>query len=289
MRARRRGNLPVVKALAISCLLALAAAPAWAEPLDGIPASYPGVGWFGGSDAPILHYLRELQGLPACVDQQLATVDGYFQAVTIGAPSLIVFRGKLDRIKVDACIAEVLAKLPFGATMKHDGALTVLAGKTKSSYLGWSDDGSVFYGNKDQIDEALAHKTKLTSNKELMALVKRIDRSAAMWLVTAWDYTGKLLGVPSKGFIFDGKIQKQGAEVTAPFTIVFASPADAKRAAAAIAAAAKDKRFSAGLRDVIAKLVPATKGSDLTVNATPLVTHPELIAEMTTLVESMKK
>ena len=151
-------------------------------------------------------------------------------------------------------------------------------------YLGWSPDGTVVEArDKADVEEVLAHRTK--PNADMMAMVARVDRTKRMWIAGAIDYTGPLLGVSSRGYFaaidIPVKPIADPASIHTVVTLVFPSPADAKRAAAAIDAVAQGKRFSAALQAQLAKLHPTLAGADLGVDLAPLMTKPELFGELT--------
>jgi hypothetical protein len=275
----------------LALLIVLLVARAGADPLATLPPRYMAVGWFGATDAPMFAFWRTMPGgPPPCVDTVLAKADGYLQAqLPKVKASLLVFRGKLDRAAVEQCVRDVLAKIAMpNVKVTPQGALTKVEANSTTFYLGWASDGSVIEAREQaDVEEVLAHKSK--PNADLMAMVARADRTKSTWFAGALDYTTPLLGVASMGYFasFDLTVAKATKQLRVPVTLVFPNPADAKRAAQAIAAAAHDKRFSAALQVQLGRLGPTTKGADLAIDLAPLAEKPELLGEMTKLVTDL--
>jgi hypothetical protein len=272
-------------------VLVALAGTAGAEPLSVIPARYQAVGWFATADAPLFAFIRSMPGgVPPCVDTILATTDGYLQAqLPKVKTSIMVFAGKVDRAAAESCLQVVLDKI--GATKPRVtpmGAITEVATEKSAFYLGWAGDGTVVEArDKADVEEVLAKKTH--PNADVMALIGRVDRKKAMWFAGALDYGTPLLGVASMGYFasMDTAALKAAAKANGPesihvyITLVFPTPGDAKRASAAIAKAATNKRFSPALQEQLGKLGVIVKGADVAIDVAPLFWKMELMTEMT--------
>ncbi len=268
-----------------------------ADPLASVPARYQAVGWFGGANAPLFGFWHSMPGgAPPCVEKLLAAADGYFQAQRAKVKgSLIIFHGKLERAATEACVHEVMDTLAVPhPRITAMGVLTEVATDSYAFYLGWPGDGSVIEAHeKADVEEVLAHETQ--PNRDLLAMVARVDRKMPMWFAGAIDYTAPLLGVPSLGYFasLDVTALKAAAKANGPesvhafVTLVFGKAADAKRAAAAIDGAAHNKRFSAALQAQLGKLGATVKGADLVVDLSPLFWKPELLEEMTKAISEL--
>jgi hypothetical protein len=225
----------------------------------------------------------------------LSSVEGYYQAQPLGGePSLIAVFGFLDRDPAEACLLEVAARLVPGARLERDGALTRLITRETVGYLGWASDGSVYWNvDRAVVADAVAQKTTITSNADVMALLARVDRKKSAWFVVAADATSKLIGVPSTGVVFSTDLfaseQKYTAETAPrlPLTIEFASPADAQRAMAALHA--PHPSLSRALAAQLEKLAPVMRGRDLEIDLAPVFTRPELLDEMRAAIERIRK
>jgi hypothetical protein len=249
--------------------------------LAAVPASFSAVSWFGRDDAPIFAYLKQLQGdAPACIGELVAQSEGYIQAQRAdGSPSVLLFRGAYDRDALEACLVQLGDLMGKQAKPKRDGRITELVTATATLVLGFVDGGVVIDRRREVVDEVLTGKTHATDNAALMALVARTDRSQPVWMAGTLDYTSRLLGVPSRGFFLATEMKpKQPHPIIV--TVVFATPADAQRAAAKVAAVATDPRFSPALQQQLAKLAPVVAGADVRLDAVPVFEKPELMAEI---------
>jgi len=249
--------------------------------LTAVPATFTAVSWFARDDAPIFAYLKQLPADgPACVADLIVQSEGYIQAQRAdGSPSLLLFRGAYDRDALEACLirlGDLMGKL---AKPRRDGRITELVTPTATLVLGFVDGGVVIDRRRDVVDEVIAGKTHATDNAELMALVARTDRTQPVWMAGTLDYTSRLLGVPSRGFFFATEMKPKQPHPLI-ITVVFATPADAQRAAAKIVAVAADPRFSPALQQQLAKIAPVVAGADLRLDALPIFEKPELMDEI---------
>lgn len=275
----------------LALLIMLLVARAAADPLDVLPARYLAVGGFTGPDAPLFGFWRTMPGgAPPCVEKVLGKADGYIQAqVPKVKASLLVFRGKLERAAVEQCVRDVLDRIASPhPRVTPQGALTRVETDTTTFFLGWAKDGSVIEAREQaDVEEVLARKTK--PSPDLLAIVARVDRTKGLWMAGALDYGTPLLGVPSMGYFasldpaaLKATAKAKGVEsLQALVTLVFPSAADAKKAALAVAGAARKPRFSAALQAQLGKLDAHVRGADLVVDLAPLFGKPELFAEMT--------
>jgi hypothetical protein len=200
----------------------------------------------------------------------------------------------LDRDQTEACVQEAAARAVPGARLERDGAITQLITSRTIGYMGWARDGTVYW-NPDRavVADAVAQKTTMTANADVMALVERIDRKKATWFVAAADMTSKLIGVPSTGVLFATDVLVTGRKYTAetvpriPITIEFANPADVQRAVTALHA--PHPLLSRPLAAQLARLAPVARGRDLELDIAPVFAHPELLDEVPAAVDRIRK
>jgi hypothetical protein len=269
------------------------------EPRVPIPARYDGLGWFAGKSGPMLQMLNALPGgRPACLERVLSSYAGYYQTHSLhGDPSLIALLGMLDRDPAEACLQEIAARLVPSAKLERDGALTTFTTGKPVGYLGWAADGSVYWSpDRAMVAEAVAQTTSIRSNPDVMALVAGTDHTKPTWFVLSADATSKLIGVPSTGVRFATDLLAGNVKFTAatapriPLTLDFASPADARRAIAALRA--PHPTLSPALAAQIAKLAPVATGptsSALEIDIAPIFSRPELVGELQAAVARLAK
>jgi hypothetical protein len=220
----------------------------------------------------------------------LSAVAGYYQTYAFaGEPSLIAVLGLLDRDATEACVQQNATLLAPGARLERDGELTRLIGKDTVGYLGWARDDTVYWStDRATVEEAVAQRTTIATNADVMALAPHIDRKKSMWFVAAIDATSGLLDVPSTAVWFSFELTN-GRKYTAqnmprlPITVGFACPADARRAAAALHA--PRKTLSPAVGGMLAQFAVNARGSELEIDVAPLFAHLELIDEVRAALE----
>ncbi len=258
------------------------------EPRVTIPSRYVGLAWFSRKAGQMFQLLASMPSPPACLDGVLSAVEGYYQAEPLGGePSLLAVLGMLDRDQTEACFQEAATRLVPGTRLERDGALTQLITSTGRTvgYTGWASDGAVYW-NPDRavVADAVAQRTTITSNADVMALVARVDRKKSAWIVLAADATSKLLGVPSTGMRFATDMFGSGHKFTAEtapriaVTLEFATPRDVTRVVAALRA--PHPALSPALAAQLAKLAPIANGNELELDIAPIFSRPELYDEL---------
>ena len=198
--------------------------------------------------------------------------------------------GAVDRDRTEACLQEVVPR----AKLERDGTLTRVITSRRTEYLGWASDGTVYW-NTDRavVADAVAQKTTITDNADVMALVARIDHKKPMWFAMVGDFTSKLIGVPSTAVLFETDLIARGRKYTAktrpriPITIEFASHADVQRAIAALRA--PHPSLSRAVVAQLSKLAPIDRDRDLELDIGALFAHPELYEEMQAALERIMK
>ena len=250
-----------------------------------LPARFGAVGWFSIDQAPLVSWVQGMPGAPACIAEIKAGLEGYLQASDLAAAqSVIVFRGAVDRAKVEACVRALVEHVGVPVEVTPSGRITVVTSKGRTlTHLGWSDDGTVVWNDERAVvEEVLDRKTSLRADAALASLLARVDPARPAWIVSTLDVTSFLIEVPSHGFFFAGDLAASGAAAdAAPLTFVFASPDDAARAAAGFAKAATSARHSASVKRVLAELRPVARGRDVELDIRPLFASPGVLEELT--------
>jgi hypothetical protein len=196
---------------------------------------------------------------PACVGELMKQIDqSYMLWRSDGSAATDAMHLPAEREAVERCAADAFAKLGGPLEIRRSGAISELKTSMGTAYAGFGKGGWIFWDSSRSHIEALL--SSAPEKPRLAWLTARVPADAQAWAVTDMDYTHKLLGVPSRGGYFAGTIAPGQMP---PFTVVFASPAEAKRALQAIGKASRNAKYSLGLRALIATFKPKQRGAEL--------------------------
>ena len=162
------------------------------EPRVVIPQRYAGFAWFSREASPLFRMLASLSSSrPACIDTVGATVDGYYQAQPLGgAPSLIAAFGAFDRDRLEECFLDVVKQILPGARLEREATLTRLVTDKTAGYFGWASDDTLYWStDRAVVVDAVAQKTTIAANADVMAVVARVDHARSVWFALAADLT----------------------------------------------------------------------------------------------------
>jgi len=263
------------------------------EELGWLPASYVSAA-STGSVSFIARWIEsnasQIGGLPPCWDVQSKRLEGSYM-LSQGKRNVQAFRAPTAvRDEVEQCVLDLLAKMTLRGERRHDGALTELsAAGRSSSWVGWAKDGWVFWDDdRAVVAELVAAVEKPGRTLSIGWLLDKIPSDAPFWAACALDYTSGILKVPSRAFYMSGKLDP-GKKLPL-LNVVFANPADAKRAVTAIRGAANNPALSAQLREVIGHVAPEARGAEMQLVPSFLVDDiPKLEGVMNEITAQLKK
>lgn len=152
------------------------------ERLAVLPARFGAVGWFSIDRAPLVGWVQGVPGAPACIAEIKAGLEGYLQASDLAAAqSVIVFRGAVDRARVEACVRALVEHVGVPVDVTQSGRITAVTSKGRAlTHLGWSDDGIVVWNDERAVvEEVLDRKTSLRADAALVSLLARVEPGAS--------------------------------------------------------------------------------------------------------------
>jgi hypothetical protein len=263
--------------------------------LDWLPAD---TALLGRQEPPgaLLIWLQQFKGpVPTCVPELAERIDAvYGFARQMGERQVVGYHfvGGPPRQRIETCAGPTSAFLEgivgTRITMKQDGAFTHFTTREGGTeVLGFTDDNWVLEGDRARLEEVMARKTHLSENPKLVALLPRVQTvGGPWWMVGTGDMTGKLLGVPSAGIVLRTFGQKESTQV--PIALLYASPDEAKRAAAALAKESQDPKLPQVVRDVLAQFGAHVEGSELVLDVAPVFKSkdPTLLPELQKLMQT---
>jgi len=232
-------------------LVTVAAPPPPAGFLSWLPANTVAITGAPRDQVSQLKWLRETitpflraveKAPPKCWDQVAKPIVASYQvwADAAGDEAAALVQGAVDRARAEACIAETFGLLGSPLQVTRAGAITQfdndMFGRT---YVGWTPSWVVWHPQRARVEELLAASRKPGSiSPALAAAIARADRGGLLWAADTRDDSSLLTGVPSRSWTV--ATRRVGATLLVRASFEYASPEDAKRAAAAVAAAGTD-------------------------------------------------
>jgi hypothetical protein len=256
-------------------LMTAAAAPAPAPPpvasLAWLPANTAGIVGAPRDDVSMLKWLRQTatlfsdkrgKPLPECWDRVTKPIVASYQVLAglednDGAAVLV--QGRVDRTRAEACIVETLRTLPSPLRMSRTGAITQFdADLFGSTYVGWTPAWVVWHPKRERVEELLAAIAKERAIPPVLAAaIARVDRSATLWSADTRDYSSLFTSVPNRSWTLAAS--RAGSNTLMRVSVEYAAADDAKRAAAALAAARADAALASELRALARDVRPTVR------------------------------
>jgi hypothetical protein len=175
-----------------------------ADPLDVLPASSAGIisvdvgrlvtskAWqklspilFKSELGTVVNMAQEVCGIDLIHDVHMVVAN---IPTTDDDDVIILVRGNFDEPKISTCVSKLAEKetgKPVAA--KQDGKLTVYSTGEETIYVGWADAHTLVInpraaeGDPSGLLAALSGQAAVKGNGEVMALLGKVDRSAAIW------------------------------------------------------------------------------------------------------------
>jgi hypothetical protein len=253
MLSEMSGRLVVVITLLVTTAAACTSAPPVAS-LSWLPGDTVAIAGAPRAGVAPLRALREaakaLQGpgdkpLPECWDRVTKPIAASYQiwGEVAGDSGGVLVQGRVDRARAEACIEEVFRVLHSSLEISRDGELTRFDSPFGRANVGWTPEWVVWHPNRERIEALLAaSRERGTISPVLAGAIARVDRKAMHWSADTRDDSGFVTGVPSRSWTL--AVDRSEARVS----FEYASPADAKRAVAAVAAASTDDALPPELR-----------------------------------------
>jgi len=265
----------------LALLVLLLGSPATARAgveLGWLPTDTASVTGAPGARVPFLAALeRTFEGpgkrKPACWTKLATAAESSYQvwrAPPDRAAALVV-RGRVDRAAVEACLSQSFRVLKARVRLTRQGPLTELVkDATNASWLGWSAGWLVWHPQRARVEELLAALEKGPARPAPLAEpLRRVNPATELWIASTVDYTGRLLGVPSRSMV--GWLARGEGGLVMPVAFEFKSPADAERAARALEARRQDPALPAVLRTALASTKVTRQLHFLTFDLDPAV------------------
>jgi hypothetical protein len=254
----------------ISALLVVVAAVPPVGSLGWLPADTVAISGAPRDQVSLLKWLRETaktfpalrdKPLPGCWDRVTKRIVASYQIWT-GAPgdeAAVLAQGPMDRARAESCIAETsrTAQLPLEMTRK--GAVTQFdAEPFGRTYVGWTPSWVVWHPQRERVEALLAALPKQsTISPALAAAIARVDRSAMLWGADTRDYSRIVTGVPNRSWTLVARTS--GSTIVTRVAFEYASGDDARRAAAAVAAAGTDPKLPPELQALARSAQPTVR------------------------------
>lgn len=186
----------------------------------------------------------------------------------LGEPTLNAVHGFSDRDGVENRLKKVFHELTgLSITYQRDGAITRASAGGGTRYLGWSNDGWLYFDkDRDRVESMLKRPSNPTLSPSFGTLLGRVSLDQKFWTVFAGDATGCFIGVPSVGFIQNSSLPESMGQLVAtgfPLTFIFESEVEARRAKAALIKAGQNDNFPPPLRLALNALKPKIRGNEV--------------------------
>jgi hypothetical protein len=270
-----------------------ASATGAAELLGWLPADTATVTGAPGDRVPVLSWLSSnFQVLgktpPGCWAKLIKDVDASFQVWRKPPePSeALLVKGTFDRDAAERCLGKAFRLLEPSTKLSRKGTVTRLENtKLGEAWLGWAKGWLVWAPKRERVDQLLAALAKKAAEPPPIAKpLARVDLNTALWMASNIDYTGRMLGVPSRSLV--GWLAADASGLTMPVALELASEADADRALAALAKLGKDTTLPAPLRSAVGQLKASRRKHFLTLDLDPQVwMKPEIMGALQGVLE----
>ena len=251
-------------------LVTVAAAPPPAGSLSWLPADTVAVSGAPRDQVSQLKWLRDTaklfpalrdRPLPGCWDRVTRPIVASYQVWT-GAPddeAAVLAQGPVDRARAESCIAETSRTAQLPLQMTRTGAVTQFdAEPFGRTYVGWTSSWVVWHPKRARVEALLAAlRNQGTISPALAAGVARVDRSATLWGADTRDYSRPVTGVPSRSWTLAARAA--GSTIVMRVSFEYASADDARRAAAAVAAARTDPQLPSDLQALAGAAQPSVR------------------------------
>lgn len=248
---------------ALACFFALAhtrAAPvpavssAPARVLEWVPSDVTWVTHQGRGRIALLMYARTTLGdrLPACFDGLERAAAHLYQLCRFPGDRGCVnaAHGFIDRVAVEQCASETFRALTGQAvTLERQGQFTRASSANGALYVGWSDDGWLyFHKDRDRVEAMLKRAGTPTLAKALRPLLARVSLADPFWTVFAGDLTTGFIGVPSTALVQQNLVMPTSGDASTtakvPVTFLFRTEIEARNAVESLARSAGNDAFS---------------------------------------------
>lgn len=189
----------------------------------------------------------------------------------LGDPSLNAIHGFSDREDVEASIKRIFRKTTgLTITYQRDGAITRASVAGGTRYLGWGNDGWLYFDkDRNRVESMLKRSSDSTLSLPLHSLLGRVSLDQKHWTVFAGDATGRFIGVPSVGFFQNLTFPKSSEQLVSsgfPITLIFENEIEAQRASVAFLTAGQNEDFSPPLRSALKAFKPRVRGNEVDID-----------------------
>jgi hypothetical protein len=281
-----RSRLHAALCLSLMSLTAAATpAPPRSSQLDWLPRDVSTVFFGSAEQAALVRWgIGLLAKRPNCIEDQLGSLDLY--AMVSRRPTeryTHLLHGHLRRDALEQCAVELLSALGRSAEARRHGAVTEFVVGEQRSYVGWTADWAIWDDRREIVESLLAATKSSGIDPVLQRMLRRLDPCTA-WMCGASvnDFTSKLLGVRSLGFILTVKFDQSPQRSRAPLVLLFSSARDAGSALQRFNHLAHDARFSPALRLLLNGAAATVHDRELQVDAYGLFNaEPEVMQEAT--------
>jgi hypothetical protein len=283
-----------LRAALCSSLVSLTAAATPAQPqssqLDWLPREVSTVFFGSAAQAALVRWgIFILAKRGNCVEDQLGSLDLYAMVSARPADRYThLLHGRLRRDAIERCVVELFSKLGLSVEARRHGAVTEFAVGDRRSYVGWTADWAVWDNRRETVESLLAATKSSGIDPVLQRMLRRLGPCAA-WMCGASvnDFTSKLLGVRSLGFLFSVELDAKSPQRSrAPLVLLFPSAGDADGALQRFNHLAHDARFSPALRLLLDGAAATVHDRELEVDAYGLLkADPDLMKEATKAVQ----
>lgn len=275
-------NAAAVSVLVCSILSCSQAPPEPAKPLSNDPIKAL---WWMPSDitfinhqgrgqiALIIGIRKMLEEQPSEDFEHLANQVDHLLMLSryLGDPSVNAIHGFSDREAVEDSIKKIFHEtMGLPITYQRDGAITRASAAGGTRYLGWSNDGWLYYHkDRNRVEAMLKRPSDSTLSLPLHSLLGRVSLDQKYWTVFAGDATGRFIGVPSVGFFQNLTFPKSSEQLVSsgfPITLIFENEIEAQRASVAFLTAGQNGDFSPPLRSALKAFKPRVRGSEVDID-----------------------
>jgi hypothetical protein len=156
-------------------------------------------------------------------------------------------------------------------TLERQGQFTRASSADGTVYVGWSDDGWLyFHKERDRVEAMLRRAGTPTLASALRPLLARVSLADPFWTVFAGDLTTGFIGVPSTGLVQQNMVMAPSRDVSTmisvPVTFLFRTEDDARHAVESLARSGGNDEFSATLRKALSALRPAQRRREVDID-----------------------
>jgi hypothetical protein len=269
-----------------------ASAAGAADLLGWLPADTVTITGAPGARAPLLSWLSSnFQMLektpPACWTKLMGDVEASLQLWRAPPESseALLIKGGFSRDAAERCLSQAFRLLEASTKLTRRGALTRMEStKLGQAWLGWSKEWVVWSGRQERVEQLLAALAKKAATPPPIAgPLARVDLGTPLWMVSIIDYTGRMLGVPSRSLV--GWLAPGASGMEMPVALEFGSEAEAERALTALGKLGKDTTLPAPLRSAVGQLKASRRKHFLTLDLDPTVwMKPETMGALQTVI-----